>query len=326
MVLALALAPACTAEERALEDSEVVLRVRDPRGLRGDTPLAWAVAWPRLAADGRSAELGVITGGGRIETSSVTIPLARPGPEVIAALTPRAAGQPWRAVHRARILVYEDVDADGAPDDDDRWLALDTDLRGLGYIADPLGALTDVGLAYEQYFYDATGGRYTPWVRADWTSGYPIVARGWFENVELVLGPPDVQHALVECLPVTPFAGASTSVLLDDALDPALCGLDPTACSTEDLDAIEPPSLETSAFAAYTRTVECHRRGDLASFVVLERAVRCEACRCGPFDATTAYVTTATAAPSWWPCGADVPYCPTDRGLTESDPLCAAAP
>lgn len=314
----------CRAEELELVDGEVVLRVRDPLGVRSGAPLAWALAWPRPDAEEESNELGVITAGGVIDTSSVTIPLARPDASVLAALEARIAGRPWNAVHRPRLLVYEDVDGDGTPTGaSDRWLGLDADFQGLGYVIDPVATLRDLGLTYEQYFYDATGGRYSAWVRTDWSAGYPVVARRWTPDVVVVLTEPELTKTLVECRPLIPLQTNTTVLVLDDALDPSLCGLDTAECTSTNLEDLEPPRLDTLAYATYVHTVECHAREDLASLVTVERTMRCVACRCGLSSTTTAYVTTATAAPEWWPCGDEVPYCPTTLGLTEPDALCA---
>ncbi|MEL6187497.1 MAG: hypothetical protein AAFU79_23000 [Myxococcota bacterium] len=118
-----------------------------------------------------------------------------------------------------------------------------------------------------------------------------------------------------------PIVEPMTSVWLDAGLDAvALCGLAVADCVSVDLEAVAQPLLpEEDAFAS----AQCRPRGGLEVLVLESRVPACSpACECGVASKVEAYVTTATAAPSWWPCGAEVERCEAGGSLLRIAPEC----
>lgn len=113
----------------------------------------------------------------------------------------------------------------------------------------------------------------------------------------------------------------TTSVVIAPGIDPLrACGLDASSCLSAPLEPLGSPVIpEGEATRA-----QCRPRSDLEFLLVetLGWSRSLDSCTEGPTSEVLAYVSTASAAPSWWPCGDTVERCDTGSSPLTVDSSC----
>jgi hypothetical protein len=305
------------------EPRTLTVSLTDPHAIAPQA-LRFAVVW--TPSDGTAATFVVsydeaVAG----PTSSFEIELALPSQDVIARLQPierlqLAADARVRSVdaYRPRLVAYEDTDASGAfepallgsaDSGSDSLLAIDS--GSIAAILDLEAALRELPLEWSDEFYAASGGRFTPFVRVE--ASAPLLLSTASPDQTLELERSSFAALSLECLrPTFPESDRSTRVLVDSAVDPAVCAIHAPECESVDLSNTAPPELSPVDSLGLERIVQCQERAPLQSLVIQERRPICEACDCTRQVVTSAYIADQSFLPPWWPCGTTVGFCPPD--------------
>ncbi|MBN1610064.1 MAG: hypothetical protein JW940_25785 [Polyangiaceae bacterium] len=226
--------------------------------------------------------------------------------------------------YRPRVVLYEDVNdneqldlpraTSAAPD---RVLAIDDDYYTMGAVLDVEALLREAAPALVDLYYEATGGRFTAFIPTRGTGDYVYVGEASF-TYTFLLDDSGIAFASLECLRnvSTRSTALPPNVVLDDALDTALCGLDYGACRSDELDRLPAPAVSMVSSSGYQRQAVCRRREDLEALAVNERRLGCERCECVSESTLDVFVAAREELPPWWPCGDQVVYCESESSLT----------
>jgi hypothetical protein len=284
-----------------------------------------------------------VLGGGPVtaKTGEFEVELRLPPPEVRRSLaptndlylaTPTADVRSYQVVdaYRPRVVVYEDVNDNEQLDlepvagaEADRVLAVDQDYYTMGAVLDVEALLREAAPALVDLYYEATGGRFTAFVPTMGSGDYLYLGTADFAY-SLSLDDSGLALASLQCL--RSVSNRSTTlppnVVLDDALDTALCGLDYGACRSESLEQLPAPPVGTVRSSGTQRQAVCRRREGLEALAVSETHLECERCTCTSQSVLDVFVAPSNALPSWWPCGDEVIYCNSEASLTSYPSEC----
>lgn len=218
-------------------------------------------------------------------------------------LTPRLFNSSGTVAMQPELSVYEDLDRSGDFGDADRLVGLDLE-RSLLYFANLEDVLRDsTTLPASQSYYEATGGRYTRFVRAvhAFQVGYYSVHHG--TPINMVLNPGPSLEEERRCwargvfhLPQDILLSRRSRLILDVS------------------------QVDTSTAAELVE--QCRTDGVTDVYLRGGYSEGCERCRCGRVEELDIYLTPRSAVPPNWPCGQQLPYCASRLPLQELDPSC----
>jgi hypothetical protein len=301
------------------------------------SPLRYALAW--LVQDSPDAGPGhwITTAGGPIPDlqQGVLVDLVMPAAEQRRLLSPTetaylrgkdttssSPGHPI-VVARPRIVIYEDVDEDGAFCPASAGCAGRDRVLGVAYqnseilaVLDLDATLRSLSVGSAQDFYAASGGRFTPFVAA--RSETPSQLTVWSTHVSFLLDGWSYPDLPVQCARI---GATSSTVHRFDHVDVQAIGV---ACSVDGLFDCEivalhdlaPPQLDFQRSTRLRRQARCQARGDWQRLTVTEQTpvgvvavsgTNPGIC-VGRIDVSEAnYVAASNALPPWWPCGTQIP-------------------
>jgi hypothetical protein len=313
-------------------------RIANPHQVELSHPLRYTTLWTT-----GSPQRYWVLGGGPLnaKTGEFQVELRLPASEVIRKLAPQddlyLSTQNTEVLtyevvqtHRPRVVVYEDVNHDERLDledngatDPDRVLAIDDDYSTMGAVLDLEQLLRRSAPALVDLYYKATGGRFTAFVPLMGNADYLYLGAEDFAY-SFSLEDAGLALASLQCLRSVSTASRALppSVVLDDSLDTALCGLDYGACRSEPLEKLPAPAVSMVRSSRAQRQAICRRREGLEALAVSETRLGCERCKCVSENELDVFVAASEALPSWWPCGKEVGYCQSESSLTASPSEC----
>jgi hypothetical protein len=324
------------------EPCVVEANVSNPYEIELSGPLRYTTVW---TTGGLRPGYHVL-GGGPVDAKhgKFSVELRMPSAKLCQRLEPKndlylstasAAIAVYRVVeaHRPRVVLYEDVNDDGRLDleqngttEPDRVLAVDDDYTTMGALLDVEELLRESAPPLVDLYYRATGGRFTAFVPTMGTGDYLYLGDASF-TYGFSLDDSGLALASLQCSRNVSTASRDTSarVLLDDALDPALCGLEYGNCRSESLEKLAPPAVSAVRSSGTQRQATCRRREGLEALAVIETRLECERCTCTSEAELDVFIAGHKALPSWWPCGDAVDYCESDSSLAEFPIGCVSA-
>lgn len=320
--------------------SSVRVRVVNGANVTVESPIRYAVVWTTKE---RGTKGFVTTADGPIEIGSpTTVPLSLPEARVRATLDPveSLAVTPFvnASVYRPRFVIYGDVNGDEhfepavlGRDGTDSILGVDDDFQPTpAALLDLDATLSRLSLSETRAFYDANGGRYTPFVWAAKAGDGLFLGSG----IEVSVSVRDSIYPQtdLDCLrnvhrsssigffaPSPPPAHA----VIDASLDAkAVCGTTLTDCSSTDLSTVTPPTFEEDSAGDTQHLVQCRANDAFEFLLFLDTRIACEDCNCSASASSELFVTTPTNRPAWWPCGSTVPYCESSLPASAFDQEC----
>lgn len=254
----------------------------------------------------------------------------------------------WSALgYRPRVLLYQDVNANGELDlaptvagwqsdagvegnldgstgargdagsfpaarsSSDRVLASDRVLQSVIAWQDPKRTLRSLSrVDVKEYYQLAPGFSHFAFVHA---------TRSHLSEpgpVGLSFDHPNVLHSDLICerQVATIEKRAAVQMRVDALLDAQqICGLDYTDCEAVDFLTAPAPTWDAqrrqSDPSFWRIGAQCKTNGELDALLILERRTTCEYCYCTVHHQRTTYVARSKAVPAWWPCGNEVSYC-----------------
>jgi hypothetical protein len=211
--------------------------------------------------------------------------------------------------YRPRFVVYEDRDENGSFNADvldhhgpDRVLALEEEPASIAYVIDVESVFSELPFSRIESFYVATDGRFSSFVTVV-DSGNMLELSIWDPQVRLELDDPEFLRHSLACMRPTVSTTSGREVLLDEAVAPAMCGLDLADCRSVRLDEEPPPELPELDEVDPDFVAQCRRRGDLEALVVGRRVTNCDVCTCSRDYDETVWIADRSSLPEWWPCG-----------------------
>ena len=305
--------------ESSLEFSEpLLIRIRVPPDIVTRASLRSAVVFTLSGGPGEHAVVDDV----RVDASSPTADLLLSLPEraTLARATPTVRLTVNRSTtvsaFRPRLVVYADEDGDGhfSPNlstggGPDQLLAIDEDGQGYAAILDLAGLLEELPLDEAEAFYEATDGRYTPFV---FTTGLSTITLSNAPATVPVSFDPALATASFECRRAVRVEVGTTEheIVLDEAVAPELCGLGDGGCTVTALAALEPPEVPLGSY--------CRSDGAFEAWITLTSRSRCDGCSCVRDTVMRVWIASKESLPDYWPCGSQAYRCSQQEKLTLS--------
>jgi len=334
------LAACSPASPASPEPRSVEATVSNPFEIELSHPLRYTTVW---TAGSLSRPEYHLVGGGSVSagTGTFQVELRMPSPDLASRLVPKtdlylstqSSGVTlYRLVetHRPRVVVFEDVNDNerldlkqNATADPDRVLAIDEGYYTMTAVLDLEELLRELPTPLVDLYYSVTGGRFTPFIPSTGTTDYLYPGDKSFAY-DFSLEDAGSALASLRCLRSLSYAQStsSPSVVLDAALDPALCGLDYGNCRSQALEELTPPDVDPIRTSAHRRQAACRRRGSLEVLAISEARFSCERCACRSAQQLRVLIAAREAVPSWWPCGDEIAYCKSEASLTTFPVAC----
>ncbi len=340
LLAGLLVCPACALDPVEPAPGLVEVLIERAPEITVTAPIRYAVVW--TLSQGMVVTADGAVGGAEVTEVTVQMPLELPPDADLAELDPLEEIElvSWGDEYpsfRPRLVVYEDLDRDGAfappvldGGGSDRVLGIDE--GQVVAVLDLDAALEELSLEEAGVFYRETGDAFTAFFRYwEASSSYYDPSIGALGSVSIDIDDPELAELDLACkrelAAETLYYNTEhiTVDRIDVRIDPlmlsALCGVDFTDCATWDFDVESQPPLAPRTYPRPTREYQCRHNSVLDVLLQREIDVDCEGCDCGWVMTTWRYITLAEDPPGWWPCGESIEYCETEY-LTYFDPDC----
>jgi hypothetical protein len=340
VAVAVGLAAGCdVASLRRPQPSSVPISVQSPRAVELTAPLRYAVVFGTVGGFVVTAD-GPVTLG-----DTFPVPLRLPPAGWENSVTPLESvilpSHTSLDVYRPRLLVYEDLDQSGdfapasQPNGVDRVVAVDNSVGvpSLGVVPNLDTVLANMTLEETAAYYEASGHRYTPFIRVQATSGYlELIEAATADPIRLDIADSPVPAERFVCGrsavylygdPLTP--ATHVSIQVDSSLDAAsVCGATIPACTSAVFAGMPAPDFSTLDTQAHRRVVQCRLTDRFQVVIIQDAELRCADCLCNYETTADAYFTAPSNVPDWWPCGTGgtVNYCDSTLPLYDIDAAC----
>ncbi|MEQ8278522.1 MAG: hypothetical protein RMA76_32255 [Deltaproteobacteria bacterium] len=328
-VLLLALLAACRPEAtRAPLPGRVKLVLEPAPNLVVTHPVRLAVVWvtSEVSDAGEPSTGYVVTLDQVVTSTTITLDVVAPPADQIDLLSPKEAigfgfngNFPTRGnAYRPRFVVYEDLDDSGSFDarsledgGPDRVIGADSSFNAfVAYVFDIESILSQMSSEQFALYETATNGRFTAFVGVVGTLDDLAIAAA--REASIVVSDSDVPSASVRCrhqIFGTQASPIDVSVTVNPPLDPlVVCGTTATECAGAPLMSLPPPVV-VDEDEEPLGGITCRRNAQLEMLTFHSQRVRCDGCGCYVDETARAFATTATSAPTWWPCPDPIGYC-----------------
>ena len=297
-----------------------------------DAPLRIAAVWSSPTSMLVTTDVAITS-----TESSMQFRLTEPDdpafiPKGFEPMTIFAGREPYLS-YRPSIVAYADRDGSESFGEGDAVVGIESE-RTVAWLFDFESRFFELPPDFVATYYELTDQRYTPFLRAEpfvpgsFDRSVPTSASIFqSEPVLVTLGGVVRPADQLRCGNQLLYLDDSTTQValrVDTTLDAGeMCGLEVSDCKSVPLEPIGTPVAATSD----DDLVQC-RKNDRAEVLVVEvRNLDCEThCFCRVRDVVTAWATSTSSAPSWWPCGRSVDFCDSSLPLYRADATCVAAP